>query len=69
MTTGADAAARVLRGRTLSFKDDPRVVGPDQAMQSQDDGAVVVGQRGRILWHGAFAGPAAGARRGSQRTL
>ena len=55
MTTGADAAARVLRGRTLSFKDDPRVVGPDQAMQSQDDGAVVVGQRGRILWHGAFA--------------
>ena len=55
MTTDADAAARILRGRTLSFGDDPRVVGPDRAMQSHDDGAVVVGQRGRILWHGAFA--------------
>ena len=55
MTTGADAAARVLRGRTVSFGDDPRVVGPDRAMQGYDDGAVVVGQQGRILWHGAFA--------------
>ncbi|MDE0392251.1 MAG: guanine deaminase [Rhodospirillales bacterium] len=54
MTTGADAAARVLRGRTLSFADDPRVVGADQAMQSHEDGAVAVGQEGRILWHGAF---------------
>ena len=55
MTTGAEAAARVLRGRTVSFGDDPRVVGPDRAMQSHDDGAVVVGSEGRILWHGAFA--------------
>ena len=55
MMTGAEAAARVLRGRTLSFGDDPRVVGPDLAMQSHDDGAVVVGSEGRILWHGAFA--------------
>ena len=55
MTTGADAAARVLRGRTLSFRDDPRVVGPDRATCGHEDGAVVVGQRGRILWHGAFA--------------
>ena len=55
MTTGADAAARVLRGRTVSFRDDPRFVGPHQAMRSHDDGAVVVGQRGRILWHGPFA--------------
>ena len=55
MTTGADAAARILRGRTLSFGDDPRVVGPEAAMRSHDDGAVVVGQQGRILWHGGFA--------------
>ena len=55
MTTGADSAARVLRGRTLSFADDPRVVGPDRAVRSHDDGAVVVGRRGRILWHGPFA--------------
>ena len=55
MTAGAASAARVLRGRTLSFGDDPRVVGPDQAVCSHDDGAVVVGGQGRILWHGAFA--------------
>ena len=55
MTTGADAAARVLRGRTVSFGDDPRFVGPDRAMRGHADGAVVVGGRGRILWHGAFA--------------
>ena len=55
MTAGADAAARILRGRTLSFRDDPRVVGPDRAIQSQEDGAVAVGQQGRILWHGPFA--------------
>ena len=55
MTAGADVAARVLRGRTVSFRDDPRFVGPDQAMRGHDDGAVVVGRRGRILWHGAFA--------------
>ena len=55
MTAGADAAARVLRGRTLSFRDDPRVVGSDRATCSHEDGAVVVGHGGRILWHGAFA--------------
>ena len=55
MTTGTDTAARVLRGRTVSFRDDPRVVGPDRAMQSHEDGAVVVGRQGRILWHGAFS--------------
>ena len=55
MTTGADTAARVLRGRTVSFGEDPRVVGPDRAVRSHDDGAVVVGREGRILWHGAFA--------------
>ena len=55
MRAGADAAAQVLRGRTLSFRDDPRVVGPDRAVQSHEDGAVVLGGRGRILWHGAFA--------------
>ena len=55
MTAGAASAARVLRGRTVSFGDDPRVVGTDRALRSHDDGAVVVGSEGRILWHGAFA--------------
>ena len=55
MTTGADAAARVLRGLTVSFRDNPRVVGPDEAVSGHEDGAVVVGRRGRILWHGDFA--------------
>ena len=55
MTAGADIAARVLRGRTVSFRGDPRVVGPDEAVSGHEDGAVVVGKRGRILWHGAFA--------------
>ena len=55
MTAGAEAAARVLRGRTVSFRDDPRVAGPDRAVQGHDDGAVAAGAKGRILWHGAFA--------------
>ena len=46
MTTGADAAARILRGRTLSFGDDPRVVGPERAMRGHEDGAVVIGRGG-----------------------
>ena len=54
MTSGADDAALVLRGRTVSFRDDPRFVGPDRAMRGHDDGAVVVGSQGRILWHGAY---------------
>ncbi len=55
MTAGEDTAALVLRGHTLSFGDDPRVVGPDEAIRSHEDGAVVMGRQGRILWHGAFA--------------
>ncbi len=55
MTRGADGAALVLRGRTVSFRDDPRLVGPDRATCGHEDGAVVVGGQGRILWHGAFA--------------
>ncbi len=55
MRAGADAAAQVLRGRTLSFRDDPRVVGPDRAVQSHEDGAVALCSQGQILWYGAFA--------------
>ena len=55
MTASVETAVRALRGRTLSFGDDPRAVGPDRATQSHEDGAVVVGSQGRILWHGAFA--------------
>jgi len=44
--------ARVVRGRTLSFRDDPRVQG---GVVSYDDGAVVVDGEGRIEWSGAFS--------------
>ena len=55
MTASADTAAQVLRGRTVSFRGDPRVVGAHKALCNHEDGAVVVGRQGRILWHGAFA--------------
>ena len=44
--------ARVVRGRTLSFRDDPRVQG---GVVAYDDGAVVVDGEGRIEWSGAFS--------------
>ena len=44
--------ARVVRGRTLSFRDDPRVQG---GVVAYDDGAVVVEGEGRIEWSGAFS--------------
>ena len=47
-------ALRILRGRTVSFRDNPRVVGADAAVISHDDGAVAVNDEGRILWHGAY---------------
>ncbi|SVA90467.1 uncharacterized protein METZ01_LOCUS143321, partial [marine metagenome] len=42
----------VVRGRTLSFQDDPRVQG---GVVAYDDGAVVVDGQGRIEWSGAFS--------------
>ncbi len=42
----------VIRGRTLSFADDPRLGG---GIITHDDGAVVIGEGGRIAWSGAFA--------------
>mgnify|MGYP001220633877 FL=1 len=44
--------ARVVRGRMLSFRDDPRVQG---GVVAYDDGAVVVDGEGRIEWSGAFS--------------
>ena len=52
------SAARILRGRTVYFRDDPRTAGTartDGAVAAQDDGAVVVRDDGRIAWSGAFA--------------
>ncbi|MBT3535295.1 MAG: guanine deaminase [Rhodospirillaceae bacterium] len=45
-------AARILRGRTLGFRDDPRL---DGAVVTEADGAVAIGTDGRILWSGPFA--------------
>ena len=52
------SAPRILRGRTVYFRDDPRNAGTartDGAVAAQDDGAVVVRDGGRIAWSGAFA--------------
>ena len=43
---------RIIRGRTLSIRDDPRLA---DAIATHDDGAVVVGANGRIEWSGAYA--------------
>ncbi|MFP6747770.1 MAG: guanine deaminase [Alphaproteobacteria bacterium] len=45
--------ARILRGRTLCFRDDPRL---NDAVVSHDDGAIAVGEDGRIQWSGPHAG-------------
>ena len=46
--------ARILRGRTLSFRDDPRLAGNGDAVAAYDDGAIAIGPDGRIQWSGAF---------------
>ncbi|MEE8287500.1 MAG: guanine deaminase, partial [Gammaproteobacteria bacterium] len=46
--------ARILRGRTLSFRDDPRLAGNGDAVAAHDDGAIVIGPDGRIQWSGTF---------------
>jgi guanine deaminase len=54
MTAVPKGASRILRGRTVSFHDNPRIVGAADAVNAHDDGAVVVAADGRILWHGDF---------------
>jgi guanine deaminase len=54
MTAVPKGASRILRGRTVSFHDNPRIVGAADAVAAHDDGAVVVAADGRILWHGDF---------------
>ncbi len=46
--------ARILRGRTLSFLDDPRLAGNGDAVAAYDDGAIAIGPDGRIQWSGTF---------------
>jgi len=46
--------ARILRGRTLSFRDDPRLAGNGEAVAAHDDGAIAIGPDGRIQWSGTF---------------
>ncbi len=46
--------ARILRGRTLSFRDDPRLAGNGDAVAAHDDGAIAIGPDGRIQWSGTF---------------
>jgi guanine deaminase len=41
-------ASRIIRGRTLAFRDDPFRVSPDEAVDLCDDGAVVIAD-GRIV--------------------
>jgi len=49
--TATATAIRILRGRTVYFRDDPRM---KDAVAAQDDGAVVIAADGRIAWSGPF---------------
>ncbi|NQW11487.1 MAG: guanine deaminase [Alphaproteobacteria bacterium] len=55
MTLTSEIVSRVLRGRTVSFTDNPRLVGVTDAVTTHDDGAVILSDDGHILWHGDFA--------------
>ncbi len=46
---------RIVLGRTLSFTDDPDLVGERASHAYEERGAIVVGDDGRILWSGAAA--------------
>ena len=46
---------QVLTGQTLSFVDDPGIVGAERAMVHHERGAVVIGDDGFIAWSGEFA--------------
>ena len=41
-TTRREGGPLILRGRTLSFVDDPFLVGPDEAVRHESDGAVLI---------------------------
>jgi guanine deaminase len=52
MTHGDSKTAKVILGRTLSFLDDPADVGEAKSHRFEEQGAVVVGPDGRIIWSG-----------------
>ncbi len=45
----------ILTGQTLSFLDDPLVVGEGKSFRHRERGAVVIGDDGRIAWEGERA--------------
>jgi len=56
MTEYGSRSAKVLLGRTLSFHDDPADVGEAASHRFEEQGALVVGPDGRIVWAGDRAG-------------
>ncbi len=52
----AGNAMHILTGQTLSFLDDPLVVGGERSFRYRERGAVVMGDDGRIAWEGERAG-------------
>ncbi len=52
MTHGDSKTAKVILGRTLSFHEDPEDVGEAKCYRFEEQGAVVVGPDGRIIWSG-----------------
>jgi guanine deaminase len=52
MTSRDSSSAKVILGRTLNFLDDPADVGEAKSHRFEEQGAVVVGPDGRIVWAG-----------------
>jgi len=44
--------SRLILGRTLSFRDDPGLVGEGEVVDFEEQGAVAIGDDGRIAWSG-----------------
>ena len=55
MTERDTGSAKVVLGRTLGFLDDPADVGEAASHRFEEQGALVVGPDGRIVWSGGRA--------------
>ncbi|MCZ4280276.1 guanine deaminase [Kiloniella laminariae] len=55
MTIADQQPSRVLRGSTVNFLANPRTNGNEKSTVYIKQGALVLGQAGRILWQGAFS--------------
>ncbi|WP_120497600.1 guanine deaminase [Kiloniella sp. EL199] len=55
MTNKDQTAAKLLRGATINFTDNPRIKGNENSVRYEAKGTVVISKSGRILWQGAFA--------------